>query len=145
MCAVHCTIVAHNTAQNRPDNFLSCPPDDHHCFDDVYLRESLTALFINFGILPGLGTGEPMLYALQIRAYFKKKCQYTEAWRAQEYTNANPQRSWDCAHSGVQGQSLWPGFKKVTNTSQCSVATFQGVPVTTLGSIANLLLGLVVK
>ena len=31
--------VAHNTAQNRPDNFPSCPPDNHHCSDDVYLRE----------------------------------------------------------------------------------------------------------
>ena len=35
-----CTIVAHNTAHNRPDNFPSCPPDNHHCSDDdVYLRE----------------------------------------------------------------------------------------------------------
>ena len=34
-----CTIVAHNTAQNRPDNFPSCPPDNHNCSDDVYLRE----------------------------------------------------------------------------------------------------------
>ena len=29
----------HNTAQNRPDNFSSYPPDNHHCSDDVYLRE----------------------------------------------------------------------------------------------------------
>jgi len=34
-----CTIVAHNIAQNRPDNFLSYPPDNRHCSDDVYLRE----------------------------------------------------------------------------------------------------------
>jgi len=34
-----CTIVAHNIAQNRPDNFPSFPPDNHHCSDDVYLRE----------------------------------------------------------------------------------------------------------
>jgi len=34
-----CTIVAHNIAQNRPDNFPSYPTDNHHCFDDVYLRE----------------------------------------------------------------------------------------------------------
>ena len=26
-----CTIVAHNSAQNRPDNFPSYPPDNHHC------------------------------------------------------------------------------------------------------------------
>ena len=30
-----CTIVAHNIAQNRPDNFASYPPDNHHCSDDV--------------------------------------------------------------------------------------------------------------
>jgi len=34
-----CTIVAHNIAQNRPDSFPSYPPDNHHCSDDVYLRE----------------------------------------------------------------------------------------------------------
>jgi len=34
-----CTIVAHNIAQNKPDNFPSYPPDNHHCSDDVYLRE----------------------------------------------------------------------------------------------------------
>jgi len=33
------TNVAHNTAQNRPDNFPSCPTDNHLCSDDVYLRE----------------------------------------------------------------------------------------------------------
>jgi len=37
-CAL-CTIVAHNIAQNRPDNFPSYPADNHHCSDDVYLRE----------------------------------------------------------------------------------------------------------
>jgi len=39
VCISLCTIVAHNTAQNRPDNFPSYPPDNHHCSDDVYLRE----------------------------------------------------------------------------------------------------------
>ena len=39
VCSSLCTIVAHNTAQNRPDNFPACPPDSHHCSDDVYLRE----------------------------------------------------------------------------------------------------------
>jgi len=34
-----CTIVAHNIAQNRPDSFPPYPPDNHHCSDDVYLRE----------------------------------------------------------------------------------------------------------
>ena len=26
-------------AQNRPDSFPPYPPDNHHCSDDVYLRE----------------------------------------------------------------------------------------------------------
>ena len=39
VCAVHCVQLLHTTAQNRPDNFPSCPPDNHHCSDDVYLRE----------------------------------------------------------------------------------------------------------
>jgi len=34
-----CTSVAHNIEQNRSDNFPSYPPDNHHCSDDVYLRE----------------------------------------------------------------------------------------------------------
>ena len=37
VCIALCTIVAHNSAQNRPDNFPSYPPDNHHCSDDVYL------------------------------------------------------------------------------------------------------------
>ena len=39
VCSSLCTTVAHNIAQNRHDNFPSCPPDNHHCSDDVYLRE----------------------------------------------------------------------------------------------------------
>jgi len=39
VCSSLCTIVAHNTAQNRPANFPSCPPDKHYCSGDVYLRE----------------------------------------------------------------------------------------------------------
>ena len=39
VCIALCTIVAHNIAQNRPDSFPSYPPDNHHCSDDVYLRE----------------------------------------------------------------------------------------------------------
>ena len=31
MCIALCTIVVHNIAQNRPDNFSSYPPDNHHC------------------------------------------------------------------------------------------------------------------
>jgi len=43
VCIALCTIVAHNIAQNRPDNFPSYPPDNHHCSNDVYLREGGTA------------------------------------------------------------------------------------------------------
>jgi len=39
VCIALCTTVGHNIAQNRPDNFPSYPLDNHHCSDDVYLRE----------------------------------------------------------------------------------------------------------
>jgi len=39
VCIALCTIVAHNIARNRPDSFPPYPPDNHHCSDDVYLRE----------------------------------------------------------------------------------------------------------
>jgi len=39
VCIALWTIVAHNIAQNRPDNFPSYPPDNHRCSDDVYLME----------------------------------------------------------------------------------------------------------
>ena len=39
VCIALCTIVAHNIAQNRSDTFPPYPPDNHHCSDDVYLRE----------------------------------------------------------------------------------------------------------
>jgi len=39
VCIALCTIVAHNAAKNRPDNFPSYPTDNHHCSDDVYLRK----------------------------------------------------------------------------------------------------------
>ena len=42
VCIALCTIVAHNIAQNRPDNFPPYPPDNHHDSDDVYLREGGT-------------------------------------------------------------------------------------------------------
>jgi len=41
-------IVAHSTAQNRPDNFHSYPPDNHHCSNDVYLREGeITMIYVS--------------------------------------------------------------------------------------------------
>jgi len=39
VCIALYTIVAHNIAQNRPDNFPSYPQGNRHCSDDVYLRE----------------------------------------------------------------------------------------------------------
>jgi len=39
VCIALCTIVAPNIAENRPDSFPPYPPDNHHCSDDVYLRE----------------------------------------------------------------------------------------------------------
>ena len=41
VCISLCTIVAHITAQNRPDIFPSYPSDNHHCSNDVYLREGV--------------------------------------------------------------------------------------------------------
>ena len=46
-----CTIVARNTAQNRPDNFPSYPPDNHHSFDDVYLREGEHSIVTSNGLI----------------------------------------------------------------------------------------------
>jgi len=46
VCIALCTIVVHNTAQNRADNFPSYPPNNHHCSDDVYLREVGTAVIL---------------------------------------------------------------------------------------------------
>ena len=73
MCIALCRIVAHNIAQNRPDNFPSYPPHNHHCSDDVYLRGAkeiffhhclfvsecdLATLSKDFGIdLPRVGPG----------------------------------------------------------------------------------------
>ena len=39
VCIALCTTVAHNIALNRPDSFHSYHGDNHHCSDDVYLRE----------------------------------------------------------------------------------------------------------
>jgi len=36
VCIALCTIIAHNIAQNRPDNFPSYPPDNHR-FQSLYL------------------------------------------------------------------------------------------------------------
>ena len=39
VCIALCRVIAHNTAQNRPDNFPCYLPDNHHCSNDVYLRK----------------------------------------------------------------------------------------------------------
>ena len=39
VCIALCTTAAHNIAQKRPDNFPSYPSDNHHCSNDVYLKE----------------------------------------------------------------------------------------------------------
>ena len=44
MC-VHHTV--HNVAQNRPDDFPSYPSDNHHCSNDVYLREGGAGKSVN--------------------------------------------------------------------------------------------------
>ena len=41
-------------AQNRPHNFPSYPPDNHHCSNDVYLREG----GVNAALLTALSVGE---------------------------------------------------------------------------------------
>ena len=46
VCIALCTIVAHNTAQNRPDNFPSFyRSDNHHRSDDDYLNKGGGWLF----------------------------------------------------------------------------------------------------
>ena len=39
VCTALCTIAEHNTAQNRPGNFLTYPPNNCYCSNDAYLRE----------------------------------------------------------------------------------------------------------
>jgi len=53
--ALHIT-VAHNIAQNRPDDFPSCRPDNHHCSDDVCLGGPLWRVASTIRIkMPGSG------------------------------------------------------------------------------------------
>ena len=40
VCASHCAQLLHTILHKTgPDSFPSYPPDNHHCSDDVYLRE----------------------------------------------------------------------------------------------------------
>jgi len=60
-----CTIAAHNTAQNNPDNFPSYPPDNHHCSDDVYLMEgAISVAMVIFQV--NLGLLLPLVFFLQL-------------------------------------------------------------------------------
>jgi len=62
VCIALCTVIAHNTAQNRPDNFPSYPRDNHHCSDDVYLREwGMLSLMMNVLGMLWWWTGEEKL------------------------------------------------------------------------------------
>jgi len=54
VCIALCTIVAHNIAQKKPDNFPPYPSDNHHCSDDVYLSEG------------GMGRKHHVLHEVQI-------------------------------------------------------------------------------
>jgi len=62
VCIALCTIVAHNIAQNRPDNFPSYPLDNHHCSDDVcYLRARGTVKVISFPLKSGWFLKQPVV------------------------------------------------------------------------------------
>ena len=50
VCVSLCTTVIHNTAQNSSDNFLSYPPDNHHCSDDVYWNRNDYKRLIEYGL-----------------------------------------------------------------------------------------------
>jgi len=72
-----CTIVAHNIAQNRPDNFPCYPPNNHHCSDDVYLREMCAT-----HVLP-MGVG-PFAFSISYRWYATRQnvSKFTAFWRS---------------------------------------------------------------
>ena len=58
VCIALWIIVARNIAQNRRDNFLSYPPDNHHCSSYVCLTEggTKTGDYINQGTVVVCGT-----------------------------------------------------------------------------------------
>ena len=75
VCIALCTIVAHNIAQNIPDNFPPYPPDNHHCSDDVYLREGGASRWsgIIYWIPVGSLVGVQRPFLAQIRLYQRRK------------------------------------------------------------------------
>jgi len=72
VCRSLCTTVAHNIAQNRPDNFPCYPPDNHHCSGDVYLREGalsvcLSICHIRSSEMSPAKTAEPIEMPFKLR------------------------------------------------------------------------------
>ena len=65
VCIALCAIVAHNIAQNRPDNFPSYPPHNHHCSD---------------GLFEGRGSSklDEFVYSAPAFHMTNQKCQSTE-------------------------------------------------------------------
>ena len=81
VCIALCTIVTHNIAQNRPDSFPPYPPDNHHCSDDVYLREggsfnSHTDLIVTSRPTIQLFLVPKRAWSLSYDLYFINKWQY---------------------------------------------------------------------
>jgi len=66
VCIALCTTVAHNIGRNRPDNFPSYPPDNHHCSDDVYLREGGGKQYLKANIVDGCNQMSDVLFKQQM-------------------------------------------------------------------------------
>jgi len=64
VCALYSV---HNTAQNRPDNFTSYPPDNHHCSNDVYLNTVLS--FYQYFYTNITGPSSSIVYSLVLLLY----------------------------------------------------------------------------
>jgi len=69
VCIALCRIVAHNIAQNRPDSFPPYPPDNHHCFDDVYLREGGGLHYCNRPYYPTARFRSPSSYVVSVEPF----------------------------------------------------------------------------
>ena len=109
VCIALCTIVAHNIARNRPDNFPSYPPDNHHCSDDAYLREGegftdrsshLTSgsdfdSATTFGALPSSLFNAEHLKAKSHSAWLCAECLHN--WRT--WDDPSGKRQWTSIHS----------------------------------------------
>jgi len=94
VCIALCTIVSHNTAQKRPDNFPSCPPHNHHCSDDVYLREG--GVLLN----RGLPSSDLILGYKCVSYYFSKiyNTRYIFYDKKRKKNTAIPHHNWYGRH-----------------------------------------------